>query len=115
MRADRRMAPLLTLMVLACAPSPDSPPPTPTAAPTSPNIVFIMADDLAWGDLSSYGRSDYVTPRIDALATEGVRFTDAYAIAPKCTPTRVGLMTGRYPGRNPYHRRGPGHLNLWRR
>ena len=65
-----------------------------------PNIVYIMADDLGYADLSGYGRADYATPALDALATEGTRFTQAYAIAPVCTPTRVGLMTGRYPARN---------------
>jgi arylsulfatase A-like enzyme len=62
-----------------------------------------MADDLGYGDLSSYGRADYATPALDKLALEGTRFTEAYAIAPVCTPTRVGLMTGQYPAR---HRAG---------
>ena len=68
--------------------------------PASPNIVYIMADDLGYADLSSYGRVDYRTPHLDALAAQGTRFTNAYAIAPLCTPTRVGLMTGRYPARS---------------
>ncbi len=66
-----------------------------------PNILFIMADDLGWGDLSCYGRPDYQTPRIDGLAKSGVRFTNAYSAAPICTPTRVGFHTGRYPARLP--------------
>jgi arylsulfatase A-like enzyme len=70
---------------------------------TRPNIVYIMADDLGYGDLSGYGRRDYSTPALDRLAAEGTRFTQAYAIAPVCTPTRVGLMTGQYPAR---HRAG---------
>jgi arylsulfatase A-like enzyme len=73
------------------------------AASSRPNIVYIMADDLGYGDLSGYGRKDYSTPALDKLATEGTRFTQAYAIAPVCTPTRVGLMTGQYPAR---HRAG---------
>ena len=68
--------------------------------PTRPNIVYIMVDDLGYGDLSLYGRTDYSTPAIDRLASEGTRFTHAYAIAPVCTPTRVGLMTGQYPARH---------------
>lgn len=64
-----------------------------------PNIVLITADDLGYGDLSSYGRADYQTPQLDKLATQGTRFTQAYSIAPICTPTRVGMMTGRYPAR----------------
>jgi arylsulfatase A-like enzyme len=65
-----------------------------------PNIIYIMADDLGYADLSGYGRKDYSTPALDKLASEGTRFTQAYAIAPVCTPTRVGLMTGRYPARS---------------
>jgi arylsulfatase A-like enzyme len=64
-----------------------------------PNIVIIVADDLSYADLSCYGRNDYQTPRLDRLATEGTRFTNAYAAAPVCTPSRVALMTGRYPAR----------------
>jgi arylsulfatase A-like enzyme len=63
--------------------------------------VFIMADDLGYGDLGFTGRKDYATPRLDRLAHEGVQLTQAYSAAPVCTPTRVALMTGRYPARNP--------------
>ena len=72
-----------------------------------PNIVLITADDLGYGDLSSYGRADFQTPVLDRLASQGTRFTQAYAIAPVCTPTRVGLMTGRYPARTPIGLREP--------
>src|SRR5262245_2363103 len=75
-------------------------PSTERTAPTRPNIVYIMADDLGYADLSGYGRKDYSTPALDKLAAEGTRFTQAYAIAPVCTPTRVGLMTGQYPARH---------------
>jgi arylsulfatase A-like enzyme len=61
-----------------------------------PNIVFIMADDLGWGDLSCYGATDFRTPHLDRLAAQGVRFTDAYANSCVCSPSRVALMTGRY-------------------
>lgn len=61
-----------------------------------PNIVFIMADDLGWGDLSCYGNTDFPTPHLDRLAAQGVRFTDAYANSCVCSPTRVALITGRY-------------------
>lgn len=64
-----------------------------------PNILFILADDMGWGDLSCYGRPDYNTPNLDRLARDGVKFTNAYSAAPVCTPTRVGFMTGRYPAR----------------
>ena len=58
-----------------------------------PNIIVIMSDDLGYGDLGCYGASDIKTPRIDAMARDGVRFTDFYA-APMCTAARIGLMTG---------------------
>src|SRR5262245_40374928 len=64
-----------------------------------PNIVFILADDLGYADLSLYGRTDYRTPAIDAFARQGVRFTDMHTAAALCTPTRTALMTGRYPAR----------------
>ena len=64
-----------------------------------PNILFILADDLGWGDLSCYGRPDYRTPNLDRLATQGIKFTDAYSASSVCTPTRCGFITGRYPGR----------------
>ncbi|MGL5879285.1 MAG: sulfatase-like hydrolase/transferase, partial [Xenococcaceae cyanobacterium] len=66
-----------------------------------PNIVFILADDLGWGDLSIYGQPNYETPNLDNLARKGIRFTNAYSASPVCTPTRVGFFTGRYPGRFP--------------
>jgi arylsulfatase A-like enzyme len=64
-----------------------------------PNLLFILADDLGYGDVSAYGRSDYRTPNIDRLIAEGTRFTNAYTAASTCTPTRVGFVTGRYPER----------------
>ncbi len=64
-----------------------------------PNVIFILADDLGYGDLSCYGRPEYKTPVLDALAKQGVKFTDNYASAPVCTPTRTAFMTGRYPHR----------------
>ena len=68
-------------------------------AATRPNILFILADDLGYGDLSSYGRPDYRTPVLDGLARQGMKFLSAYAAAPVCTPTRCALATGRYPQR----------------
>lgn len=64
-----------------------------------PNIIFILADDLGWGDLSCYGRPDYRTPNIDLLALQGTKFTDAYSASAVCTPTRCGYITGQYPAR----------------
>jgi arylsulfatase A-like enzyme len=65
----------------------------------APNVILIVADDLGYGDLSITGRTDYRTPVIDQLARAGVMLTQAYSSAPVCTPTRVALMTGRYPAR----------------
>ena len=72
-----------------------------TAAKARPNILFILADDLGYGDLSCYGRPDYQTPVLDKFATEGMKFMSAYAAAAVCTPTRCAYMTGRYPHRLP--------------
>ncbi|MFO0953041.1 MAG: sulfatase-like hydrolase/transferase [Isosphaeraceae bacterium] len=64
-----------------------------------PNIVLIVADDLGWADLGCYGSRFHRTPNLDKLAAEGRRFTQAYAAAPVCSPTRAALMTGRHPAR----------------
>jgi N-acetylgalactosamine-6-sulfatase len=64
-----------------------------------PNIVFVLADDLGYGDLGCYGRRDIKTPVIDQIATEGVRFTNYYANGPECSPTRAAFLTGRYQHR----------------
>ena len=69
------------------------------SAQTRPNIIYMMADDLGYADLSSYGRKDYKTPNLDELASQGTRFISAYSGGPLCTPTRASLMTGRYPAR----------------
>jgi arylsulfatase A-like enzyme len=71
------------------------------APPRSPNILFIMADDLGYADLSCYGRRDFDTPAIDALAASGLRFTQAYANSAVCSATRLALITGRYQYRLP--------------
>lgn len=68
---------------------------------SQPNIVFIMADDLGFADLSCYGRTEYQTPALDGLAAQGMRLTQAYANSAVCTATRVALMTGRYQYRLP--------------
>lgn len=67
--------------------------------PPRPNIVVLLADDLGYGDISSYGGRDVPTPHIDGLAREGVRFTDGYVMSPACAPSRLSLVTGAYPQR----------------
>jgi len=70
------------------------------AAPADrPNILLIVADDLGWGELGCQGNPQIPTPHIDSLAKNGVRFTNGYVSGPYCSPTRAGLMTGRYQNR----------------
>src|SRR5437763_538942 len=73
-----------------------------------PNVVFILADDLGYGDLGCYGATKVKTPNIDRLAREGMLFTDAHAPASVCTPSRYNLMTGRYCWRT-----WAGHGTIW--
>lgn len=65
--------------------------------PPPPNILFILVDDLGWADLACYGSSFHETPHIDQLAAEGIKFTNAYASSPVCSPTRAAIMTGKNP------------------
>ncbi|MBC8290905.1 MAG: sulfatase, partial [Planctomycetes bacterium] len=69
------------------------------AEKTPPNIVFILADDLGWAELGCYGNGFNETPNLDKLAREGMRFTQAYAAAPVCSPYRAALLTGQHPAR----------------
>lgn len=98
----RRLVTAAVFLTLWCSGSgrrPDAAPDPagPTAQP--PNIVFVLADDLGWAQLGSYGSTYYETPHIDRLAEQGLRFTNAYAAAAVCSPTRASLMTGQYPAR----------------
>ncbi|MEN8716626.1 MAG: sulfatase-like hydrolase/transferase, partial [Verrucomicrobiales bacterium] len=70
-----------------------------TSAADKPNIVFIIADDMGYADISSFGAPDVKTPAIDQIAKDGIRFTNVYAMGPECTPSRVAFLTGRYPQR----------------
>jgi len=72
---------------------------------TRPNFIFILVDDLGWADIGCYGSDLHETPNIDRLAQQGMRFTDAYAAAPVCSPTRASIMTGKYPARL--------HMTIW--
>ena len=63
------------------------------------NFVFILIDDLGWADTGCYGSTFYETPHIDRLAGQGMRFTNAYAACPVCSPTRASILTGKYPAR----------------
>ena len=63
------------------------------------NFIFILVDDLGWTDLKCFGSSFYDTPNCDRLAASSMKFTNAYAACPVCSPTRASIMTGRYPTR----------------
>lgn len=73
------------------------------AAAPPPNVILVLADDLGYGDLGCYGNEIVHTPHLDRFAKEGIRFTDCYAAAANCSPSRAGLMTGRTPWRVGIH------------
>lgn len=76
---------------------------------SKPNIIVIMADDLGWMDLHCYGNDRLDTPALDQLAADGMRFTNAYAAAPVCSPTRAAMMTGQSPARLRLTNHAPGN------
>jgi arylsulfatase A-like enzyme len=83
------------------------------AAAPRPNIILILADDLGYADISAYKIDRFHTPNIDRIGVEGVRFTDGYATAPVCGPSRAGLMTGRYQDRFGFeYNNGPARRDL---
>ena len=93
MRKARALGLLATIWLASCnSPVPDS-------AGVPPNIVLILVDDLGWSDLPPYGNSFHETPHIDRMAANGLRFTNAYAAAPVCSPTRASIQSGQYPAR----------------
>src|SRR5918994_2451032 len=81
-------------------------------AQSRPNIVLIYTDDLGYGDVSAYGATRVTTRHVDALATEGLRFTDAHSPAATCTPSRYALLTGEYAFRKPGTGILPGDAGL---
>ena len=98
MTTTRRFEVLGSVALMVACSSPGSGPPA-TAPARPPNVVVILADDLGYGDVCAYGCRTGRTPHLDALAAGGVRFTDGYVSAPLCSPTRAGLLTGRYQQR----------------
>ncbi len=78
----------------------------PCLAQSKPNVLFLLVDDLGWADLGVYGADLHQTPNIDRFAQSGVRFTQAYAASPVCSPTRASILTGKHPARL--------HLTIWR-
>lgn len=81
------------------------------AAPGRPNVIFIVADDLGYGELGSYGGKEIPTPHIDGLAKSGVRFTQGYVTAAFCAPSRAALLTGRYQARFGFENNATGAAN----
>ena len=94
-----RHVPACLIALLAAILSASGPVCEMSQAADRPNVVLILADDMGYGDLGCYGCPDIRTPHIDTLAKQGVRLTSFYANGPECTPTRTGLMTGRYQQR----------------
>src|SRR3546814_1500834 len=76
-----------------------------------PNILIILADDLGWGDLGCYGNDQVVTPHLDRLAREGMRFTQEYAPALLCSPSRAAILKGRSPARLNFEFRSEKHTS----
>lgn len=89
---------LLLLAAIALGPAPFPAATAVSAAPRPPNVIFILADDLGYGDLGCYGQKRIKTPNLDKLAAEGMRFTDFYAGSTVCAPSRCALMTGLHTG-----------------
>ena len=98
---------VLSVLLAVTWPGTAAPSANPAPAPRRPNVVFILADDLGYGDLGCYGQVKIKTPNIDALATDGIRFTSFYAGSTVCAPSRATLMTGLHSGHNTI--RGNGH------
>src|SRR4051794_32633028 len=70
-----------------------------TTAAEKPSVVIVLVDDFGWGDPACYGNTAVPTPNIDRLAKEGIRFTQGYVMAPICSPSRCGIITGQFPAR----------------
>jgi len=98
-----------SLAVPSCTAGPAKP--AATNQHKRPNIVFFLIDDMGWPDVACYGSKFHETPNIDRLASEGMKFTDAYAACPVCSPTRASIMAGQYPARVGITDFIPGH---WR-
>src|SRR5687768_13358165 len=120
--AWRLLLPLLTFLLapLLAGPSPAAAAEPARAEPAAdkasagkPNVLLLVADDLGYGEMGFQGNKEISTPHLDALAKGGVRFTAGYVSGPYCSPTRAGLLTGRYQTRfghefNPPMRKGNG-------
>ena len=97
MRAVLLLRCVLLACLVSCAPSAS----VVSAAPHAgrPNIIFLLADDLGYGDLGCYGHKVIRTPNLDRFASEGLKLTSCYSAGAVCSPSRAGLLTGRTPTR----------------
>ena len=108
---EKYCLPLATILgAVPVAKATTAPEATPEKGNTRPNIVYIMADDMGYGDLGCYGQPYINTPNIDSLASRGIRFTQAYAGSPVSAPSRASLMTGQHTG----HTEVRGNKEYWR-
>lgn len=94
LRPTPLIVPLFLVLIIACSNSPEY-----NLSGSKPNIVFILADDMGWADLPVYGNRFNEAPHLERMAKEGIRFTDAYAACPVCSPTRASILSGQYPAR----------------
>ncbi|MEX0599299.1 MAG: sulfatase-like hydrolase/transferase, partial [Rhodothermales bacterium] len=111
---DTRVNPVAFLVALGAALLAAVLPAAPALAQTAddrPNIIVLFTDDMGYGDLSSYGHPTIQTPQLDRMADEGLRLTSFYVAASVCTPSRAGLLPGRYPIRHLPNNLGPESTN----
>ena len=94
-----RYIPLVSLLMASCS-----------NQEQQPNVLFILCDDLGYGDLGAYGQQKISTPRLDSMAAQGIRFTQAYAGSPVSAPSRATLMTGQHTG----HTEVRGNKEYWK-
>lgn len=102
----------LTLAIIGCKKQKDEGLVAIKSEPEQPNIIIIYADDLGYGDISSYGATDINTPNIDKIVNEGIKFTDGHASSATCSPSRFAILTGMYPWRNKNAKILPGTAPL---
>ena len=100
MQITKHLVPLCLILILTSCGLKTKKNGVEVTANSKPNIVIIYADDLGYGDVSSYGATELSTPNIDRIANEGIKFTNGYATSPTCTPSRYSLLSGTYPFRS---------------
>ena len=112
MQYTKQVLKLSLILILASCGSKTEKKITKESVNSKPNIVVIYADDLGYGDVSSYGSTELITPNFDRIANEGIKFTNGYATSPTCTPSRFSMLSGIYPFRSKRARVLPGNAPL---